>query len=376
MDRMDIFDDNVVEQYYLLNKNVKLLKFNLTQVGKLENIQIVEKYSNLPEWIRDISEFIRNRRAPKNRENIKKLLELSGCDTLFGYFSVSHALSLIDTYWVKPVSSDLCWEQVSLYTHDFNDVIAKTAFEGGLHGYNFSSTSPEYGTDGTFAKCWIREAGQIKLLKRGSTGARNAGLEPYSEYYISQVAGELGLDYVDYGLRSRSDRICSVCDIFTSETYGYVPYAALDKAHGASVFSVLEYYKQFGLEEKVRDMFVFDAVVFNEDRHKGNFGIIVDNDTQRIEDMAPLFDHNIALLCYAEEEDFNNLEKYLSEKGPRIGDDFVDTAAAIMTPKMRNKLIKLKGFEFKKHSKYNLPDWRLEALNKAVNKQIDLILNS
>lgn len=41
---------------------------------------------------------------------------------------------------------------------------------------------------------------------------------------------------------------------------------------------------------------------------------------------------------------------------------------------MRKKLINLKGFEFKKHSKHNLPDWRLDALNKAVNKQIELVL--
>ena len=34
-------------------------------------------------------------------------------------------------------------------------------------------------------------------------------------------------------------------------------------------------------------MFVIDAVIFNEDRHKNNFGFIVNNDTQVIEGMAP-----------------------------------------------------------------------------------------
>lgn len=31
--------------------------------------------------------------------------------------------------------------------------------------------------------------------------------------------------------------------------------------------------------------------------------------------------------------------------------------------------------KFKKHSRYNLPEWRLESLNKAVNNQIEKILS-
>ena len=101
--------------------------------------------------------------------------------------------------------------------------MAKTAFEGGLHGYDLSTTSPEYGTDGTFAKCWIRENNIIKLMKRGSTGVRNTRLEPYSEFYTSQIAREMRLSHVDYGLRSHDGRVCSVCPAFTSEEIGYLP---------------------------------------------------------------------------------------------------------------------------------------------------------
>ncbi len=374
---MDYFGNTPVKEYYLLNKDEVLLKFAIQGTGILEELSVVETYKELPIWLRDTANFLRHRRAPKKRENIEELLMRSGCDTLQGYFSITHGLSLIDTFWVKECDSKLCWNDVSLFTHEFNEVIAKTAFEGGLHGYQLSTTSPEYGTDGTFAKCWSREDGYIKLLKRGSSGARNAGLEPYSEFYISQVAKELGLNYVDYNLRNRNNRICSICDIFTSEDLGYLPYAAIGATEGAAIMPVLKYYNALGLEERIRDMFVFDAVVFNEDRHKGNFGFLVENATQRIVDMAPLFDHNIALLCYAEEAElsnFDSLDEYLKLKGPRIGDKFVEDARILITPSMRKRLINLKGFEFKKHPKYNLPDWRIEALNKIVNRQIDLIL--
>lgn len=36
----------------------------------------------------------------------------------------------------------------------------------------------------------------------------------------------------------------------------------------------------YGLQKEAVDMFIFDAVIFNEDRHKGNFGVLVDNEKQ------------------------------------------------------------------------------------------------
>jgi len=46
-----------------------------------------------------------------------------------------------DTFWVRPINSRLSWEDVSLYTRQFNKAVAKAAFEGGLHGRELSTTS-------------------------------------------------------------------------------------------------------------------------------------------------------------------------------------------------------------------------------------------
>ncbi len=357
--------------YYLLNKNNILATFHVEPM--LQEAVIDQQFIQLPEWFGDLGTFISNRRAPKHRENMKELLRLGGCDTLKGFLDISHALSLVDTFWVKPTDSTLCWEDLSLYSHPFNETIARTAFEGGLHGRQFSTTSPEYGTDGSFAKCWIREDGTIKMLKRGSSGARNAGLEPYSEYYASQLVGAFTKEFVRYDLRAHESRLCSVCDIFTSETYGFLPYAAVDRGNSTAL-SVLRKMRELGLEAEIRMMFVADAVILNEDRHKNNFGFIVNNKTQTIEGMAPLFDHNISLLPYAEEEDFAKIDEYLSEKGPRLGDDWIPTANYCLDSKLRRILVNLSDFRFKRHPKYNLPEWRLEALEKLIHKNIERIL--
>ena len=81
-----------------------------------------------------------------------QLLLEYGCQSLDGYLDVAHALSLNDTFWVKSVRSSLTWDQVSLYRNPFNAVISHTAFDGTLSSPTLSSTSPEFSTDGQYAK--------------------------------------------------------------------------------------------------------------------------------------------------------------------------------------------------------------------------------
>ena len=365
-------NSGLCRDFILMNKDNELAKFTVIEEDGFEAIIIKEELIDLPIWLQPLDGFIRGRKAPKSRENIERLLEESGCNTLLGYLNITHALSLIDTFWVKQKDSKLTWRDVSLYDKQFNEVIAKTAFEGGLHGGQLSTTSPEYGTDGTFAKCWVREYDQIKLLKKGTTGFLNAGLEPYSEYYASQLAKELGLNHIEYTLRNYNGKLCSSCNIFTSEDQGYLPYAAVERIN-STLDSVIFMYSKYGYRDFALDMFVFDALIYNCDRHKGNFGFLVDNDTQKIIKPAPLFDHNLSLICYALEDDFDK-EEYIEQLKPRIGSSFIKDAKRCLTSNMRRKLINIKGFKFQKHPKYNLPDWRLEILEKLINNQIDLIL--
>lgn len=361
----------MLKKYFLLNKDKLIAAFHVDPI--LDEITIDNVYTELPFWIGNLRVFITNRRAPKNRENIQQLLKESGCDTIQGYLDITHALSLVDTFWVKPQDSELTWEEVSLYTHPFNEAIAEAALDGEPQGRHLADTSPEYGTDGSFAKCWIRENDIIKLLKRGSSGARNAGLEPYSEFYAGQLIQAFTDDFVSYDLRTRNNRICSVCDSFTSEKYGFLPYAAVDTT-STSTPNVLTRMKEFGLEEETRLMFVVDAIILNEDRHKNNFGFIVDNDKQEIVKMAPMFDHNIALLPYAEEEDFAKIDDYLSMKGPRLARNWNTTAASCLDSRTKKVLINLSDFKFERHPRYNLPDWRLEALENLIHRNIQEIL--
>jgi hypothetical protein len=54
-------------------------------------------------------------------------------------------------------------------------------------------------------------------------------------------------------------------------------------------------------------MFVFDAIICNTDRHFGNFGVLVDNKTNKIVAPAPLFDHGNSLFNYAAGDDLDSV---------------------------------------------------------------------
>ncbi len=371
---------NWLDDFYLMNKDRTVLTFRMGKNEfdeiKCELVRTQSFAEDEPVGFRDIQSWLQGRQAPKHRAHIAELLRQCGCYNLDGYIRVTHALTLNDTFWVKPVNSDLQWDQVSLYSNEFDETIARIAFEGGMYGEQFSTTSPEFGTDGAYAKCWIRERENkgICLLKQGSEGARNTGLEPYSEYYSAQISKRICAEYVDYDLEIYRSKLVSSCRLFTDEKTGFTPIDRLVRKE-AGVTDLLSYFDSIGSIDAFRRMLVFDALTVNTDRHLGNFGVLVNNDTQKIMRMAPVFDNNQSLLPYAEEREFQNIDEYLKTRPTRIGIDFNQVAHQVLTSEIRADLNNLKGFSFQRHPKYNLPEERLKHLERLIEKQIYNILH-
>ena len=177
----------MTREYVLMNRDLPVLRF------ACERNAFDEPEFTETEWLTELrpigygklNDFLSRRQAPKHRKHIKELLERYGCDDLEGFLRVTHALSLNDTFWVKEADNDLCWDIVSLYQNEFDHLVSEAAFDGVISETDLSSTSPEFGTDGYYAKCWVRDVDGIWLYKSGS------GLhviEPVSEFLVSQLA--------------------------------------------------------------------------------------------------------------------------------------------------------------------------------------------
>lgn len=362
--------------YILMNKDSEVAEFDRSkdQLDGRFTIVSAEK-EKLPIGFQDINIWLDKRQAAKHREHLRLLMAQCNCLNSEGFIKITHAASLNDTFWVKSSDEDVVWDTVSLYKNEFNEVISKISFEGnGLFGIDFSTTTPEFSTEGSFEKCWKRENNEIYLYKRGSTGARNAGMEPYSEYYAGQIGEILCKDIVPYHLATLHKKTASKCKLFTDEKNGFIPLSNLFNRR-MTPREILEYYGSIGSEDAFRRLVVFDAVTFNTDRHLGNHGVIFDTDSMKIKSMAPVFDNNQALLPYAETEDFNQIGLYLKSKLPRIGEDFISIAKAVLTPEIKRELINLQGFKFTYFDSDKFPRQRLTEIEKIINRQISGILD-
>ena len=311
--------------------------------------------------------WLSRRVVPRNRRNIDALMAATGLEArnVRGIIEICRGLSLNDVHWVVPNDFKGSWKDCNLYDNEFSQVIALTAFNGmgaAIECLDWIS-SPEFSTNGMLAKCWRRIDGRVALYKSGTDGAANTGFEPYSEYYASQIATAMGLDHVEYSLSKFKGYLCSTCNIFTSDKLGYLPAGRIMNEAEA-------------LEDKrFADIFFFDALIFNTDRHLGNFGYLVDNDKNEIVGAAPIFDNGYGLFSLAlyrpgdRLDEFSDLAKYVSRVKPALYSKWLGFPGGI-TKSMLERMKALKGFRFKRHKYYNLPQDRLHSIEKFIQSRI------
>lgn len=362
-------------RFVLLNKDNPWLLFSCDADEYGDKIaHEIEWYTELrPVGYLSLQSFLERRKAPKHRKHIEDLLEQYGCNTLDGFLRVTHALSLNDTFWVKEASSSLTWNEVSLYQNEFNDLISQAAFDGVVSSMTISSTSPEFGTDGQYAKCWVREGKDIWLYKRGSATFE---IEPVSEFLSSQIAEIICPGAVQYDLAFFRGQLISKCLLFTSEQVGLAKAYDLIRSN-RTIAGIMDYFSSVGCADSVRRMFVLDALILNTDRHFGNFGMLFDNNTMELLGMAPIYDNNRSLLFDLDDDQLSNADWYIRRCRPRIGSsDFVQIAKAVMTSEIISVLKNLKGFSFAPHPDIEINDARLKTLSEIVNNQINAILNA
>lgn len=325
-----------------------------------------------------ILKWLEKRVIPKNRmfvNEILKTLGLSANDTQ-GIIDVCKGLSLNDSYWVVPQGFDGTYEQYNLYENKFSEILSLVAYTGVGHSNEAFTTSPELTTNGMLPKGWrFIENDGIYLYKGGTIGASNAGNEPYSEFYACQIAETMGLNAVHYDLENWKDILASKCKLFTDIDTSYIPIGRIVKSGGLK--ACIEYYKTLGTEnlEQIKSMLVFDAVIYNEDRHFGNFGVIRDNKSGKITASAPIFDNGLSLFNFATKEDFEDLDSYAKTRSTPYGVSFEDVCAEVLGKTQKAQLRRLIDFKFKRHSTINLPEWRINAIEQHIQKRVIQLLN-
>ena len=374
--------------YTLMHFDTPLIVFSAEKQAET-NIRIIvvheENKELFPLDLAEISErgiesWIKHRSIPKNRAYVDTLLSSLGLsiNRPLDLISVSKGLSLNDCYWLKQEDSSDSFDGVNLYDNRFSRVLGQIAFTGyGSSNVSGLTSSPEFTTNGMLPKCWRRIDGKILLYKGGTMGASNTGNEPYSEFYAYQIGKILGINVIPYNLSKWKDILCSTCELFTRKDLSFVPVGRIVRSGGMQ--AVKEYYKELGpeFEKALNDMFIFDALIFNTDRHYGNFGFLIDSHTNSIIAPAPLFDHGNSLFNFAGVDALKSKEsflKYAKAQMPCVYDDYVAEAKKVLTHDWRNAIRKLLDFKLPKHSRYNLGKERLSLIEYAVSQRASELL--
>lgn len=324
--------------------------------------------------------WIKSRTIPKNREFVDKILMELGLslEDVEGIVAISKSLSLNDCYWIVEKGFEGTFADYNLYDNDFNKTLSLLAYTGyaSLKQEGFLS-SPEFTTNGMLAKAWRRNPQGRQgtfLYKGGSHGCANCGKEPYSEFYASQIAKAMGLNATAYTLGKWKGQVNSVCVLFSSKEFAFIPIYHLVKEGGWE--AVLAYYKNLGeaYYEALVEMLIFDVIILNTDRHFGNLGLLIDNSSNKIVSVAPIFDNGLSLFADALDDDLDDIEKYAKTKSMKNAGDFMLFAQKIVTKKVKQKIRKLIGFTFDKSSKYKLPNRRLRKIEGYIQKRVGLLL--
>lgn len=322
-----------------------------------------------------ILDWLRNRVIPKHRtfaDEILGSLGLSVGDTK-GIIDSSMGLSLNDSYWVVPSGFNKTFAEFNFYDNKFCDILSLTAFTGRKVYLGHIDRSPELTTGGMLPKTWRRtKNSDINLYKGGTSGAANTGNEPYSEFYACQIAKAMSLNAVSYDLENWKGILASKCKLFTDINTAFIPVGRIVCSGGLQ--ACLDYCAGLGedFSEAVSSMLVFDAVICNEDRHFGNFGILRDSRSGEITAPAPIFDNGISLFNYAMPEDMEDLGAYAKTRSPAYGGTtFERICSEVMGDTQLRQLEGLKGFKFIRHPSINWPEARLTATEKFIQDRAE-----
>ena len=333
-----LFFDSIsldLTHYYLMNKDEVLLRFSVTNsLDSKYNIirrYDVDCYNPFRKMTNDQFTFwLDNRAIPTNREHLDKLLaSLNLTDKeRFNLLKLNHGCSLNDTFWIKEVNEknlngeDLTFKDVSLY-RGFKEHLGLITFFGNTDSLGGRIRTPEVTTQGMLRKAWrvIDEPSgkSIYLYKAGTYGFSNSGNENYSEVLAYEIAKLLGLNCVKYELDKWDGIDCCRSKLFTSEKVGYYSMSSiLALRFGNSVkwtYSMVSSMLGDEHKQELNDMMVFDFIIENQDRHFGNFGLMIDNDSGEVLGLSPILDNGYSLLNFETSYTFDDYDYYKSSIG-------------------------------------------------------------
>jgi hypothetical protein len=201
-------------------------------------------------------------------------------------------LSLRDLYWIRKEGETVLFRNVDLYRHSLDNALVDIALKGrNLTINNSSLIASDLSTSGVFPKAWLRAKNGFVLLKDGGHSV------VYREYLASEIAKCFTNDSLEYRLINYQGELVTECDIITSLDYSIVAMEDFEIYCMNNDINFHDYVKKLDAKNYYL-MNIIDYLVGNTDRHMGNWGLLINNKTNKPIKLYPLMDFNKSFEAY------------------------------------------------------------------------------
>ena len=259
----------------------------------------LKNFSDLHAWLE--SRAIDGHRA--NSRLLKKALRLAERDDVSTVLAV-HAATITDNYWICPIGSSLTYADIRFDSDYFSNLALHGSYDSFNRAASVRSTkTPELTNIGSFEKCWKLKDEKWWLYKTASPE------ELFSELFVCELGKRLGMQMAEC---KRGDHVLQSLD-FTNAGEVILEHANSfmgDNDDYEDVITALQKLCPQAIPDYVRMIFL-DTITANPDRHTANFGLLRDAASGKLLGLAPLFDHNMALISRGYPKPFDSRKKDL-----------------------------------------------------------------
>ena len=212
-------------------------------------------------------------------------------------------LSLTDVFWVRTKGDKITFAEVNLYENHLDKTFIDIALRGKQYTVQNQYLARDLATNGCYPKAWRRSGEGFQLLKDGGDDAVDR------ELLASQICRCFDVNQVIYEESEFDGERVTVSENFTSQAYSIAAMEALETRLRNRDSDIKKYILRLDRKNYYM-MNIVDYLVGNTDRHWGNWGVLVDNDTNTPQRLHDLMDFNQAFHAYEHMDGANCLTSF------------------------------------------------------------------
>lgn len=323
-----------------------------------------------------IKKWWESRAVPGSRKLIREAIKKSNCLNTESYLAKNLALSMTDSYWIRPIDTDIKYDNIKLSGLLKYD-ISQIPF------HNETSYDPNASLGGQMEKYWDLNH-TIPLLIKESY--KYFGQQSINEMVSSNIhcMQDVQIPFVIYTLNKTNDNgVISICQAFTNDNVELISaYEVIESLKLENNLSLYDNYIKacvnLGIEETTIQNFMdyqtlTDFVISNTDEHLMNFGILRDANSMEIIGPAPIYDSGNSMF-YSEGNKIYNRVELLERKIT----GFYESEEKVLT-NVKNKnivnidLLPSTNNIIESYIKYGVPEEKALTIGKNYETKIEML---